>query len=151
MGSVWGCLVWLMTWKKKELKLDIQKTFQVLVLFGFNCSNNSNQVKKAGLWSNPRLLFGPFRRKGIEDCGQFWGQLGGGSLCASSSTREVRLWPNFSNSWKSNDNTSHQEPGYSGLKPSTPTEPEIPLAPAVAAQEVQRAQRITVLLLQALP
>lgn len=52
-----------MTWKKKELKLDIEKTFQVLVLFGFNHSSNSNQVKKAGLWSNPRLLFGPFRRK----------------------------------------------------------------------------------------
>lgn len=44
--------------KKKELKLDIQKTFQVLVLFGFNHSSNSNQVKgwlmvkpKASFWS----------------------------------------------------------------------------------------------------
>lgn len=48
-----------MIWKKKkELKLDIQKTFQVLVLFGFNHSSNSNQVKgwlmvkpKASFWS----------------------------------------------------------------------------------------------------
>lgn len=79
--------------------------------------------------------------KEIADCGQFWGQLGGGSLCASSSTKEVRLWPNFSQNWKSNDNTSHQEPGHLGLKSSTPTEPKIPLALADAGQEVHRAQR----------
>lgn len=62
--------------------------FHVLGLFGFNHGNNSNQVKKVCLWSNPRLPFGAFRRKGNRKLRSVLG-LVEWSLRTSSSTKEV--------------------------------------------------------------
>lgn len=55
--------------------------FQVLGWVGFNHSSNNNQVKKVCLWSNPRLLFNPFRRKRSRRLWSVLGPVGWRRVC----------------------------------------------------------------------
>lgn len=122
--------------------------FHVLGLFGFNHSNNSNQVKKVCLWSNPRLPFGAFRRKGNRKLWSVLGPVGWSGACVPAAP--PKRWHNFSKNWKSSENTSHQEPGHLGLNSSTPTEPEILGLLQLLLRRLTKPSRITALL-QALP